>query len=114
MNLGLAPMIELCDEDDVILPDVSKAETELPSLNHADLARDFLASEYGKNLYRVYDMPSKPVASWTGTRWVIADDTELLRSSVRDYLNRLHAALPPPEKGRDPRTKLRLVRKIHG
>ena len=107
MNPGLAPMIELCDEDDVILPNVSKAETELPSLNHADLARDFLASEYGKDFFRVYDIPTKPVASWTGTRWVIADDTELLRSSVRDYLNQLHASLPPPEKGRDPRTKLK-------
>ena len=47
------------------------------------------------------------MASWTGTRWVIADDTELLRSSVRDYLNRLHASLPPPEKGRDYSAKLK-------
>jgi putative DNA primase/helicase len=107
MNVGLAPVIELCDEDEVTLPDVSKADMELPSLNHADLARDFLASEFGKNFYRVYDVPTKPVASWTGTRWVIADDTDLLRSSVRDYLNRLHASLPPPPKGRDYRAKLK-------
>ena len=107
MNTGLAPIIDLCDEDEATLPDVSKADTELPSLNHADLARDFLASEFGKNFYRVYDMPGKPVASWTGTRWVIADDTDLLRSTVRDYLDRLHASLPPPPKGRDYRTKLK-------
>jgi putative DNA primase/helicase len=107
MNAGLAPAIELCDEDEVIQPDVPKADMGLPGLNHADLARDFLASEYGKDFYRVYDIPTKPVASWTGTRWVIADDTELLRSGVRDYLNRLHASLPPPEKGRDYRAKLK-------
>jgi uncharacterized repeat protein (TIGR03803 family) len=47
------------------------------------------------------------LASWTGTRWVVADDTDLLRSSVRDYLNRLHASLPPPPKGRDYRAKLK-------
>jgi putative DNA primase/helicase len=107
VNNALAPAIELCDEDEVIQPDVSKAEMDVPGLNHADLARDFLASEYGKNFYRVYDIPSKPVASWTGTRWVIADDTDLLRSCVRDYLNRLHASLPPPAKGRDYRAKLK-------
>jgi len=107
MNTTLAPLIKLCDEDDVIQPDMPKADMDLPGLNHADLALDFLASEYGKNFYRVYDIPTKPVASWTGTRWVIADDTELLRSSVRDYLNRLHASLPPPEKGRDYRAKLK-------
>ena len=59
MNAGLAPIIELCDEDEVTLADVSKADTELPSLNHADLARDFLASEFGKNFYRVYDVPNQ-------------------------------------------------------
>jgi len=31
----------------------------------------------------------------------------ILRSSVRDYLNRLHASFPPPEKGRDYRAKLK-------
>ena len=107
MNDGLAPIVELCDDDEVSLPDATKADTELPRLTHSNAARDFLASEFGKNFYRVYDMPTKPIASWTGTRWVLADDTDLLRSSVRDYLNRLHDSLPEPKKGQDYRAKLK-------
>ena len=104
----LAPIEEVCEvSEDEIGSDAVKADTELPSLNHADLAKDFLASECGKNFYRVYDISGKPVASWTGTRWVLSDDTDLLRSGVRDYLDRLHDSLPKPEKGRDYRTKLK-------
>lgn len=104
----LAPIEEVCEvSEDDIGSDAAKAETELPSLNHADIAKDFLSSECGKNFYRVYDVSGKPVASWTGTRWVISDDTDLLRSGVRDYLDRLHDSLPKPEKGRDYRTKLK-------
>lgn len=77
-----------------------------PSLNHADLAKDFLASELGKNFYRVYDVPGEPIASWSRTRWVISQSTSLLRSSVRDYLDCLHDSLPKPE-GRDYRAKLK-------
>jgi putative DNA primase/helicase len=104
----LAPIEEVCEvfEDDTA-SDAAKADTELPSLNHADLAKDFLASECGKNFYRVYDVSDGPVASWTGTRWVIADDTDLLRSGVRDYLDRLHDSMPKPEKGPDYRAKLK-------
>lgn len=107
MNDGLAPIEEVCDEDEVCSPDVTKADTELPSLNHADLARDFLASEWGKDFYHVYDLGENQIASWTGTRWVISDSTKQLRSAVRDYLDRLHGALPPPKKGHDYRAKLK-------
>lgn len=103
----LAPIEEVCDIDDLSTADAHPAETEMPSLNHSDLAKDFLASEQGNNFYRVYDVKGKPTASWAGTRWVIADDTDLLRSSVRDYLDRLHDSLPPPPKGRDYRKKLK-------
>lgn len=105
----LAPIEEVCEvlEDDATASDAVSAESELPSLNHADLAKDFLLSECGRNFYRVYDVSGKPVASWTGTRWVISDDTDLLRSGVRDYLDRLHDALPKPKKGPDYRTKLK-------
>jgi len=103
----LAPIEEVCEVDDAPGSDLPSAETEMPALNHSDLAKDFLASEQGKNFYRVYDVKGKPVASWAGTRWVIADDTDLLRSSVRDYLDRLHDSLPPPPKGRDYRKKLK-------
>ena len=103
----LAPIEEACEVDEVSSPAVPDAETELPELNHSDLAKDFLASEWGKDFYRVYDVQKRPVASWTGTRWVLADDTDLLRSRVRDYLDRLHDTLPPPPKGRDYRKKLK-------
>ncbi|MGD0791814.1 MAG: phage/plasmid primase, P4 family [Terriglobales bacterium] len=106
MNDDLAPIEEVCDEDEVCSPDVTKVDTELPRLTHANVARDFLTSDLAKTFYRVYDVSGKPVASWTGTRWVIADDTELLRSSVRDHLDRLHDALSKPEKGPDYRAKL--------
>ena len=83
-------------------PTLTKAQ-----LTHADIAKVFLASDWGKNFYRVYDLPGKPVASWATTRWVISTDTELLRSSVRDYLNQLYDSLPTPAKGADPRAKLK-------
>lgn len=102
----LAPIEEVSEIDDTLSPDVAKADTELPSLNHADIAEDFLASERGKNFYRVYDVPGEPIASWSKTRWVVSPSTSLLRSSVRDYLNRLHDSLLKPE-GRDYRAKLK-------
>lgn len=106
---SLAPIEEVCEvtDDDVSVSDGANAETDLPSLNHADLAKDFLFSECGKNFYRVYDISGKPVASWTGTRWVISDDTDLLRSGVRDYLDRLHDSIPQPRKRPDYRAKLK-------
>ena len=104
---GLAPIEEIVEAEDESSADDSQAETELPPLNHADIAKDFLASEYGSNFYRVYDVEGKPVASWTGTRWVIADDTDLLRVDVDDYLDRLHDSLPLPKKGHDYRAKLK-------
>lgn len=100
-------VIEVFEEDEIDSPGVAKADAELPPLTHADLAKDFLASESGKDFFRVYDVAGKPVASWTGTRWVIADETDLLRSSVRDYLDRLHHSLPQPKKGHDYRAKLK-------
>jgi P4 family phage/plasmid primase-like protien len=103
----LAPIEEACEVDDVTTPATSDAELEMPGVNHSDIAKDFLTSEWGKDYYRVYDVKSRPVASWTGTRWVLADDTDLLRSRVRDYLDRLHDSLPPPPKGRDYRKKLK-------
>jgi len=105
----LAPIEETLEVDDASSPGLEPAETttELPRLTHADVAKDFLASEWGKNFYRVYDVSGKPVASWTGARWVIADDTDLLRSAVRDHLDRLYDSLPAPEKGPDYRTKLK-------
>ena len=103
----LAPIEEVCEVDDVSSSDVPSADMEGPSLNHADIAKDFLASERGKDFFRVYDVAGKPVASWTGTRWVVVDDTDLLRSSVRDHLDRLHDSLPAPAKGRDYRKKLK-------
>ncbi len=38
---------------------------------------------------------------------MISDSTKQLRSAVRDYLDRLHSALPPPKQGRDYRAKLK-------
>ena len=103
----LAPIEEVCELDETSTPGVPDGDTDLPGLNHSDLAKDFLASEWGKDFYRVYDAKNRPVASWTGTRWVLAEDTDLLRLSVRDYLDRLHDSLPPPPKGRDYRKKLK-------
>ncbi len=48
INDVLAPIVELCDEDEVSLSDVSKADTEMPSLDRADLARDFLVSDLAR------------------------------------------------------------------
>jgi putative DNA primase/helicase len=104
---SLAPIIELCDEDEMCSPETTMAETDLPSLNHADLAKDFLASERGKDFYHVYDLGENQIASWTGTRWVISDSTKQLRSAVRDYLDRLYVSLPQPKKGHDYRAKLK-------
>lgn len=103
----LAPMEEICEVDDIGSSDAAAVDTEISCLNHSDLAKDFLASERGKDFFRVYDVAGKPVASWTGTRWVIEAETDLLRSAVRDHLDRLHDSLPPPPKGRDYRKKLK-------
>ncbi len=46
----LAPIEMTYDEDEMSLPEVAKADMELPSLNHADIARDFLASDIRKRL----------------------------------------------------------------
>jgi P4 family phage/plasmid primase-like protien len=76
-------------------------------LYHSDLAKDFLSGN--QDFYRVYDIPGQPLATWRQSRWVISDDTGLLRSAVRDYLEQLFESLPYKyEKGKpDYRAKLK-------
>lgn len=92
---------------EVSIPKTAPLNSAPLRLYHADLAKDFLSGN--QDFYRVYDMPGQPLATWRQTRWVISDDTGLLRSAVRDYLDRLYESLPYKyEKGRpDYRAKLK-------